>query len=153
MTDRHAISGPVPPVLFLATLIGMVVLHLVVPLETLLSSGWHWLGAPLIAGGLALNVWADRQFKRAGTAVRPTEPSTSLVVTGPFAFSRNPMYLGMVCMLLGAAVALGSVTPWLLVPVFAWGVTVRFIAPEERKMESTFGDPYLAYKRKVRRWL
>jgi protein-S-isoprenylcysteine O-methyltransferase Ste14 len=63
------------------------------------------------------------------------------------------MYLGMTLILVGIALALGSLTPWLVIPVFIWQITVRFIAAEERKLEATFGNSYLEYKRRVRRWL
>jgi protein-S-isoprenylcysteine O-methyltransferase Ste14 len=75
---------------------------------------WRWLGLLLILGGVALAVASERAFQRAGTAVLPfTEPS-ALVTTGPFVFTRNPMYLGLVLCLLGWAVLLGSwrLSPW-----------------------------------------
>jgi protein-S-isoprenylcysteine O-methyltransferase Ste14 len=110
-------------------------------------------GLPLLLAGAVLNVWADQLFKRAGTTVKPFEPSTALIVTGPFALTRHPMYLGMALALAGVALALGSATPWAVLPVFAWLITRRFIIPEERKMEATFGARYLEYAVKVRRWL
>jgi protein-S-isoprenylcysteine O-methyltransferase Ste14 len=85
--------------------------------------------------------------------VKPFEPSTSLVMAGPFAFSRNPMYLGMALVLAGIATALGSTTPWIVTPLFMWQVTRCFIVPEEHKLQATFGSRYLEYKAKVRRWL
>jgi protein-S-isoprenylcysteine O-methyltransferase Ste14 len=63
------------------------------------------------------------------------------------------MYIGMVLVLAGIAIGLGSATPWLVVPLFAWLVTQRFIIPEERKLDATFGQQYYEYKAKVRRWV
>jgi protein-S-isoprenylcysteine O-methyltransferase Ste14 len=63
------------------------------------------------------------------------------------------MYLGMVLLLAGIAIALGSATPWVVLPVFGWRITQRFIVFEEHKLEANFGPLYLAYKAKVRRWL
>ena len=63
------------------------------------------------------------------------------------------MYLGMVLLLLGVAIALGSLGAWLPIPVFVWIIQARFIVGEERFLEQTFGEPYVAYKRAVRRWL
>ncbi len=78
---------------------------------------------------------------------------SSLVVDGPFKYSRNPMYLGMVLALTGLALLLGTVTPWLVIPPFVWLMTVLFVRQEEQTMEKQFGSDYLAYKKKVRRWV
>ncbi len=109
--------------------------------------------AVLAAAGVGLNLWADGQFKRAGTTVKPFEETTVLVQTGAFGLSRHPMYLGMMLILVGLAIALGSLTPWLVLPAFAWLVASRFMAAEERKLEGAFGARYLEYKAKVGRWL
>ena len=63
------------------------------------------------------------------------------------------MYLGMAFVLVGIAIALGSATPLLVIPLFVWQAMNRFIIPEERKLESTFGWTYTEYKSRVRRWL
>lgn len=132
----------------------MALLDLFAPGAQLFSSLWRLApGALILVAGLWLNVWADSLFKQAGTSVKPFEPTTVLVVTGPFAFSRHPMYLGMAFVLVGIAVALGSTIPWLVIPLFAWQVTNRFILPEERKLENAFGSKYAEYKSRVRRWL
>ena len=98
----------------------MVALHFVAPAKQLVVMPWRLAGGLLMVAGLVLNVWADRLFKDAGTTVKPFDPSTSLVHTGPFSFSRNPMYAGMLLALAGLALALGSVVPWFIVPLFAW---------------------------------
>ena len=78
---------------------------------------WRWLGLLPIIAGVALAIAGERAFKRAGTAVLPfSEPS--VVITGPFAFTRNPIYLGLVLCLLGWAVLLGSFVPFVVVPAF-----------------------------------
>ena len=133
----------------------MIALHFVVPIGQLLTS-WPFriaCGGILVAAGVALNIWADALFKRAGTSVKPLEATTALIVQGPFAFSRHPMYLGMLLILGGSAVTLGSVSPWLAIPVFMWKITRGFVVAEETKLEATFGAQYVEYKRKVRRWL
>ena len=155
MDDKGAVpgGGPLPPVILCIAIILMALLHVLVPVARLFSLPWRFSGAVLIIAGLALNVWADGLFKRAGTSVKPFDPSSSLVLNGPFLFSRNPMYLGMVLVLAGIAVALGGATPWLVIPVFAWYVDRRFIVPEEHKLEATFGARFLEYKASVRRWI
>ena len=84
MSDVYEIPRPLPPVLFLGALLGMLALHFFAPLDMLIASGWRWFGAPFVAVGIFMNIWADGQFKRAGTAVKPTDASTALVVTGPW---------------------------------------------------------------------
>jgi len=100
-----------------------------------------------------VNLWADRLLKQKGTSVKPFEPTSVLIVDGPFRFSRNPMYLGMVLILAGIALALGTLSPWLVVPVFMWQIMRRFIVAEEAKLAAAFGNRYIEYRRKVRRWL
>ncbi|MGD0960803.1 MAG: isoprenylcysteine carboxylmethyltransferase family protein [Methylomonas sp.] len=145
--------GPMPPAFLLIAILLMLGLHILLPVAQLVVFPWRMAGAALVAIGVALNLWAFMLFKQAGATVKPFEPSMTLVLKGPFAFSRNPMYLGMLLTLAGIAVALGSATPWLVVPWFVWLVARRFIVVEESKLESAFGNHYIAYKEKVRRWL
>ena len=90
---------------------------------------------------------------RAGTNVPPNKPTVTIVTGGPFRFTRNPLYLGGTLVYLGFAMVLGSVwLLWLFVPmvlVLRWGIIHR----EERYLEAKFGEVYLAYKARVRRWL
>jgi len=146
-------GGPLPPVLLLAAILLMTAFHLLVPGMQLFRAGWRLAGAAPVAGGLLLNIWADGLFKRAATSVKPCEPTTTLVLNGPFSFTRNPMYFGMVLVLVGIVIGLGSATPWLVVPLFVWRVQERFIVPEERKLEAAFGAQYNEYKAKTRRWI
>ena len=132
----------------------MAALHLALPVAQLFTSSWRLIaGGCLLGGGIAVNLWADKLFKEKGTSVKPFEPSTALVTNGPFAFTRHPMYLGMLLILAGVALCLGSLSPWLVVPAFLWQITRRFVLAEEAKLEATFGETYREYKRRVRRWL
>ena len=117
----------IPPVYFVASAAVMLFLHLGLPWTRLVHLPWRWLGLLLILSGVALAVAGERAFKRAGTAVLPfTEPS-ALVTTGPFVFTRNPMYLGLVLCLLGWAVLLGSLVPFVVVPAFFALIHFRFV--------------------------
>ena len=107
----------------------------------------------LIVGGLLFDGMAAGLFRRRGTAVEPWKPSTALIVEGPYRFTRNPMYLGMVMLLIGVAVMLGTLTPGLVIPPFAWWISRRFIAQEEVMLEERFGEEYLQFMRRVRRWI
>jgi protein-S-isoprenylcysteine O-methyltransferase Ste14 len=92
-------------------------------------------------------------FLRAGTPLEPWQTPTALVATGPYRFTRNPMYLGLTLCLIGFALWLGTVTPAMLLPVFVALLTLGFVRPEERRLEQRFGESYRAYKARVRRWI
>ena len=150
--DRRP-GGLIPPIYFLIGLVLQVTLHHLIPITSVIGPPRRIAGALFVAGGILLAVWGNLVFRRLGTPVRPFEPSTALAQEGPFARTRNPMYLGMVCVLIGTATALGSLMPWFVVPIFIWLISSLFIAHEEAMLEATFGDAYLEYRRRVRRWL
>lgn len=110
-------------------------------------------GAALVVLGVALAVAGAVTFRRAGTSPNPTKPSTTVVMHGVYRVTRNPMYLGMTVLTLGAAVWLD--TAWILVFLVPALALMRWhvIAREEAYLEAKFGEPYREYKRRVRRWL
>jgi protein-S-isoprenylcysteine O-methyltransferase Ste14 len=142
-----------PPHYFLASLATMAALGWLGAGEPLLPAPWHWTGVAPVAIGVALAVIAAGRFAKVGTNIVPLTTSTTLVTSGPFAFSRNPMYLGMTLTLVGAALLANTPWPWIVPPIFVAILKLRFIRHEEALMESTFGDAYRAYKARVRRWL
>ena len=142
-----------PPVYFLGALIAMTALHLGAPLAVVAEPPIRFLGAPLIALGVAGAAWGASLFGRAGTTVKPFEQSSVLVTEGPFRFTRNPMYLSMVAVLLGAWLLLGTMSPGLVVPIFAVAIDRLFIRAEESMLSRTFGAAYDDYRRRVRRWI
>ncbi len=143
----------VPPVYLLVSLLLMAFFHHIAPLAQIIVAPYRYAGIVLMGLGIGLILWAAILFRRAGTDVRPFKPSTALVAKGPYTFTRNPMYLGMTGVLLGAAILMGSITPFVVIPAFMAVITERFILGEEQKMERAFGSHYLAYKERVRRWL
>lgn len=142
-----------PPVWLLITLLMQYLAHRLVPLAELFSAPWNYSGLVLMAFGLFMSATAANLFKRADTPVIPFEKSTALVTNGWFRYTRNPMYLGMVLGCVGLAILLGSLGAWLPLPEFILILRVRFIRGEEALLEDTFGEEYLRYKSKVRRWL
>ncbi|MGO9849829.1 MAG: methyltransferase family protein [Methylocella sp.] len=96
---------------------------------------------------------SGRVFKKAGTPVRPVSPTTTIVQSGPYRFSRNPMYVGMAGIMVGLSVCLGS--PLFIVALVAALAIVHFgvVLPEERYLEALHGDAYRGYKMSVCRWL
>jgi protein-S-isoprenylcysteine O-methyltransferase Ste14 len=150
---RAGLAAIDPPVYLLLCLALMVLVHLLVPGATGLGFPWRALGILPLVLGIGLNLAADRSFKRHGTAVKPLGKSTVLVTSGAFRVSRHPMYLGFVLILLGVALLMGSLTPVALVLGFALFMDRVFVRYEERKLEATFGQAWLDYSKRVRRWV
>jgi protein-S-isoprenylcysteine O-methyltransferase Ste14 len=150
---EHARTHLLPPVYLLGAIVFTVAAHAGIPLTVMIPFRWRVGGLLPLAAGLGLNLAADRQLKRQGTTVKPFERSTRLVTDGVFAWSRNPMYLGMVLLVSGIAWLEGSVTPWGVVVAFAVLLDRAFIVPEERQLEDTFGARFQQYRSHVRRWL
>jgi protein-S-isoprenylcysteine O-methyltransferase Ste14 len=148
---KHGLN--IPPVYFLVALGAMALLHAAVPVLPLFVAPYRYAGIVVIALALGLAAWGAFLFRRAGTGIVPFSPATALVTRGPYRFTRNPMYLGMAGTLLGAAILLGSLTPFVVIPAFMAVIAERFISREEAMLEQAFGSTYLEYKAGVRRWL
>jgi protein-S-isoprenylcysteine O-methyltransferase Ste14 len=112
-----------------------------------------WLGAPVFAVALVLFGWAIVTMVRAGTNVSSKRPTTIIVDSGPFRFTRNPIYVGMMLGLIGLAIALDNL--WLLLLLVPFALLIRYavVAREEADLKRQFGDVYRAYCSRVRRWL
>jgi len=133
----------------------MWVLHRWLPLGHWIATPWNRLGGLPAAVGVAIAVAAFASFRQARTTVDPMAPSkaSSLVTDGVFRISRNPMYLGLLLLLMGWALWLGTASPWLVLPLFVVVITVAQIVPEEQALYRLFGEQYLGYKRNVSRWI
>ena len=150
--DNAGVRFP-PPALYALAALGGYFLNRRWPLpvgESGLISGLGW---GLTAGFAALAVTSMVNFRRSRTSIVPIRPATALVLEGPYRFTRNPMYVGLAA--LTAALGLFMDSWWpiaLLLPVL---VIVRafVIAPEERYLTRRFGDDYVRYTQRVRRWL
>jgi protein-S-isoprenylcysteine O-methyltransferase Ste14 len=143
----------VPPVWLALSLIAMTALSWLAPIAHLIPRPWNWLGILFILAGVALAVSGAGLFRRHNTGVVPFSPATRLVSEGPYRFTRNPMYLGMVMLLVGVATMCGTLSPWVVIPIFAWWIDRRFIAQEEVMLADVFGEDYLRFKQRVRRWI
>lgn len=153
--DRHAgrPRHPDPPTVFAAALGAMVALALVIPGTRIVSGAWRAAGLLPVACGVALHRAAWRRLRSAGTPVRADEEPRKLVTDGPYARSRNPMYLAGALILLGSAPLLGAATPFLVVPAYVWLADRRFLPAEERTLEARFGEAYRSYRERVPRWV
>jgi protein-S-isoprenylcysteine O-methyltransferase Ste14 len=149
MKDRRIL----PPTYLLIGLLAMLVLHFLVPIAQLVAFPWTLLGLLPLALGIALNISADNLFKQAHTTVKPGAESTVLVTSGPFHFTRNPMYLGFLLVLSGVAILLGSLAPFAIVVAIAILIDRLFISMEEQMLSATFGAAWQAYARATRRWI
>ena len=138
---------------FLVSLLVMAFFHYAAPGAYILREPYRYGGLVIMALALGLVVWAALLFRRARTAIHPHEQPSALVTGGPYRYTRNPMYLGMAGTLLGAALLMGSLSPFAVIPAFMALIADRFIAPEEAMLERAFGREYLDYKVKVSRWL
>lgn len=137
-----------------ALLIAMPILfHCAIPLRNVIPEPYTLLGAIPMLLGLALSTWAAQLFRRVGTSPQLQSGGSVLVTSGPYRFSRNPMYLGMLIWLTGLAFMLGSLTAFLFPTLLFLLANFLVIPLEERHMERTWGQKFAEYKRGVRRWL
>jgi len=141
----------IPPRLFLLYGLAGVVFHFAVYGSVVIRA--RWTGGVVLAIGAALTLWGARTFALTRTSILPWERTTRLVTSGPFRFTRNPMYLGMVTMLLGSALSLGTIGPWTAAFALALTLQLRFIRHEERALAASLGEAYQRYRASVRRWL
>jgi protein-S-isoprenylcysteine O-methyltransferase Ste14 len=144
---------PLPPAYLLIAIALMFALDILLPLRRVVFGLWRLIGLAPLALGVVLNMLADRALKLSDTTVKPFRESSTLVTDGVFRLSRHPMYLGMVLMLIGIAILLGSLMPWTIILAFVVLLEEIFIRIEESMLEETFGNSYRLYKRKSRRWI
>ncbi|MFN2563438.1 MAG: isoprenylcysteine carboxylmethyltransferase family protein [Gemmatimonadaceae bacterium] len=150
--DTAGVVAP-PPLIYLAAIVAGAVLERV----------WRWriptarwgavLGALLIGAAIVLLAWAVREFARTQTSPKPHEPTTAIVTSGPFGFTRNPIYIAFTLVQLG--VGLWAASGWILAMVIPALIVIRYgvVAREERYLERKFGEDYASYRRTVRRWV
>lgn len=111
------------------------------------------LGIAFLAGAIAMMAWGFATMVRARTAVIPDKPASHLVTTGPFRFTRNPLYISMILGYLSASVWIGSTPSLLLLPLAIFVLQRFVISREEAYLTRRFGDEYRAYQERVRRWI
>jgi protein-S-isoprenylcysteine O-methyltransferase Ste14 len=143
-----------PPIALLLAFVGGLGIDWLYPLRFVpadISGGW--VGAAVFAIGLALALWAIATFRDAGTRVETYKATSAIVESGPYRFTRNPIYVAMFVGLIGLAIGFNSL--WILAALVPFFLIIRFgvVAREEAYLERKFGGAYLAYKTRVRRWL
>lgn len=145
-----------PPVLPAITLSLAIVGEWLWPLDFLdgRTVGWQrWIGLSTIAIGLILGLSGVHQFLRFGTHVEPTKPALTLVVTGPYRLTRNPMYWGFLFLILGLSLIFALEWGLLLLPPLWLALDRIIVVREERYLTERFGSQYTDYLRQTRRWI
>ncbi len=142
-----------PPFFLLLSLLLTLILKWIVPAASLIFPPWNLLGLLPLGLGISFNLLADRKFHTRQTTVKPEELSSCLITDGVFRYSRNPMYLGMVLVLLGFAILLNSWVSFLILPGFTALIHYRFISHEEENLKEQFGEDWLVYQKEVPRWI
>ncbi len=142
-----------PPTFFIILLLLSIGFHVVFPIFKFVFSPYNYLGIVLIIFGIIINLWTDSLFKKKETTVKPHETPNFFIVNGPFKLSRHPMYLGMLSSLLGTAIFLGSLSPFIFSIIFIIIIEKSFIPMEEKNLEKKFGNKYINYKKRIRCWI
>ncbi len=144
----------IPPFYLLLSLILMLVFHYTFPLAVVFSGNGHKIvGIVFLFLGFGMTTWGIRTFRYYQTPVKIFERPNLLIKTGLFKYTRNPIYLGMVLVCVGAAIYLGSVSSFFIAFLFFFLLQKRFVLREEKYLEEVFGEEYREYKKKVRRWI
>jgi protein-S-isoprenylcysteine O-methyltransferase Ste14 len=147
---------PWPPIIYLSAIAAGILLHMLYPLpwitrpvsDLLFAFGWL-----LVAATIAIHVTAFRALVRGKTTIMPNKPSEHLVTSGPFSFTRNPIYLANTLLMLGIGLIIGSIW-FLLLALLAAFVTQKLaVEAEEKHLADRFGKRYRDYSKRVRRWI
>jgi len=142
-----------PPLIYLLLMLVAYGAHYLWPLGIGGLPGLEYFGLALVVLGLGIVILLSRSFKRARTSIEPWKPTTTIISTGIYAYSRNPIYVAFCLVPIGTGIFLNSF--WILVSFIPSVILVYYIAikKEEQYLEDKFGDEYVQYKSKVRRWL
>jgi protein-S-isoprenylcysteine O-methyltransferase Ste14 len=123
------------------------------PIIQIIDFPYSLSGILIMIIGLIINAQGSLLLAKNKTTFKPHERPSTLIVEGPFRYSRNPVYLGGLILVLGISVLLGSITAFILPVIGFLIMEIHFIPIEEKKLKEAFGNKYLDYKTKVRRWI
>jgi protein-S-isoprenylcysteine O-methyltransferase Ste14 len=150
--DHSGVKVP-PPLIYVGGFVLGLLLERFFPILVLPQTPRHIAAVLCIALWAILSAWSIGLFRRAGTSFIPIKPTTALVFSGPYRFTRNPMYLGFIGLYVGLALWFSVVWALLALPGVIAGIQYCVIVREEQYLERKFGEKYLQYKARVRRWL
>ena len=149
----HADVKVPPPVLASLHILVAFLLNKFLPLPVVFPRILVWLGYVLVIIGLGLAFSAANRFMQAHTTIDPQGSVSSIVTNGSYRFTRNPIYLGFTCFLIGFLLIFKSCWGLILSPIFILLMNTLVIQHEEAYLEKKFGETYTSYKSRVRRWL
>ena len=153
-TKDHPDVIAFPPLIWLTCAVASgLAQHFIFPSPMMRDEVSLPLGIVLAIAAVSLLIWAGSVLKMAGTNVNPSQPALTIVRHGPYRFTRNPMYLALCLLQVSLAFFLNDWISLLFVIPLALVLHYGVILREERYLEAKFGDPYLALRRKVRRWI
>jgi protein-S-isoprenylcysteine O-methyltransferase Ste14 len=156
-TDRRERPNvvPWPPIIFAGTIVAALVLEFAYPLDAVLpwSGAVRLIGAAAMLVGVVVDVAAMREMHRNRANIQPHRAATALVTTGPFALSRNPIYLANMVLIAGAGLAFGNAWLVLIVAAAVPLISVLAIRREEAHLAAQFGEAWAAYVKRTPRWL
>jgi protein-S-isoprenylcysteine O-methyltransferase Ste14 len=157
MASEQSVDHPnvigCPPLIFAGRVIGGTLLHFAYPIRVTRYSVSLSLGVILAIVAAWVAIRAERVMKAAGTNVRPDRPALKIVTSGPYRFTRNPMYLALCLLQLALGFLLDGWVPVLFALLLGLILHFGVILREESYLERKFGEEYLSFKRQVRRWL
>lgn len=143
-----------PPRIAALLLILATLAHYLAPAAAIKIHQSYLVGSVLLFGGFGIMTWAWHLFKLNRLILCPTAPAADVLLTrGPYRLTRNPMYLGMVFLMLGIALMAGTLPFFIVTAAFFFIINNAFCPYEERKMADSIGGAYIEYKKRVRRWL
>lgn len=153
--DNSGVRVPPPLIFFGLLILGFIIeffwpLRIITPAHAIVA---RTLGVVLVIAGLALFASAVGTFRSVGTSVVPIKPTTALAFSGPYRFTRNPIYLAMAVVTAGIALITNALWPLLMAPLLMVVLTYTAILREERYLAMKFGEPYTTYVSRVRRWM
>src|ERR671916_1104256 len=150
--DKAGVIAP-PPLIYLGSLVFGLLLNRKFPVTLLPRKMARNFGWPLLGGGVLLIGWFEWAMRHAGTPANPYKPVSHVVTEGPFRYTRNPAYLSMTMIYTGISSLVNALWAILILPVALLVIQRGVIEREERYLERKFGEEYLRYKARVRRWI
>jgi len=143
----------IPPIWLLVSLIAIYAIDRFLPAITLYARPWTRFGYAVMVFGFLIVLYCATQFRKNKTTIHPGHTPSTLMTTGIYRLSRNPIYLAMAIILLGAALTTANLVTFLIPFIFIGIITELFIKPEERILAQEFGEPYAQYQHQTRRWI
>ena len=156
MDGRHALELKIPPVALVLLIAALMWLaSWAMPAFGFEFPARKFLSVSVAVAGLIISGFGIASFRQARTTVNPMKPdsTSSLVMSGIYRLTRNPMYLGFLLVLLAWAIFLSNALAFLFLPVFVFYMNRFQIEPEEKALHSLFGQQFVTYTSRVRRWL